>query len=385
MRKSSDAVVAGHICLDIIPGFRGKTATDPEILFKPGHLVEVGKAVTSPGGPVSNTGLTLHRLGIQTGLMGKVGNDLFGRALCGALDANGSGLSSGMIIDDTADTSYTVILSPPGVDRIFFHCPGANDTYTVDDLQIPVIKNTRLFHFGYPPVMRKMYEDDGTNLSELFRLVKDSDVTTSLDMTLPDPVSDAGRADWNRILAATLPYVDIFLPSLEEILFMFGRDDFCKPEKACTPAVLSGISEKLMNMGAKIVGIKLGDQGLYIRTSEASTLKKMGRARPAEFSTWADREIRSPCYEVDVAGTTGSGDATIAGFLAGMLRGCSIGETVTMAVAAGACCVERLDATEGITDWEATRNRINKGWKRKELLIADAGWHLMENEWMWST
>lgn len=42
-------------------------------------------------------------------------------------------------------------------------------------------------------------------------------------MAKPDPTSEAGRKDWNRILERVLPYVDIFLPSLEEILYMIDR------------------------------------------------------------------------------------------------------------------------------------------------------------------
>ena len=73
-------VVAGHICLDIIPAFRRNTSA-PDALFAPGALVEIGQAVLSTGGAVSNTGLALHRLGTPVRLMGKIGDDLFGEAV----------------------------------------------------------------------------------------------------------------------------------------------------------------------------------------------------------------------------------------------------------------------------------------------------------------
>jgi hypothetical protein len=60
--KTIDAVVAGHICLDVIPDLA--TSQDGfEQRFRPGHLVEVGPAAIATGGAVSNTGLALHKLG----------------------------------------------------------------------------------------------------------------------------------------------------------------------------------------------------------------------------------------------------------------------------------------------------------------------------------
>ena len=52
--------------------------------FAPGRLLQIGPATFSTGGPVSNTGLALHRLGIATRLMGKVGDDLLGQAALAA-------------------------------------------------------------------------------------------------------------------------------------------------------------------------------------------------------------------------------------------------------------------------------------------------------------
>ena len=74
-------IVAGHICLDIIPQLSGMSREAFERSFTPGHLVECGPTVLSTGGAVSNVGLALHRLGIPTRLMGKIGPDLFGQAV----------------------------------------------------------------------------------------------------------------------------------------------------------------------------------------------------------------------------------------------------------------------------------------------------------------
>jgi|SRR5260221_454368 len=81
-----EVIVAGHICLDIFPVFDKQTSAGGVI--SPGKLVKVGPALIAVGGSVANTGLTLHRLGITTRLMGKVGDDLFGQAIQETIKSN---------------------------------------------------------------------------------------------------------------------------------------------------------------------------------------------------------------------------------------------------------------------------------------------------------
>ncbi|MBN1812310.1 MAG: carbohydrate kinase family protein, partial [Anaerolineae bacterium] len=113
----------------MIPDLSGTSQDGFEQRFRPGHLVEVGPAAIATGGAVSNTGLALHKLGIPTRLMGKVGDDLLGQAVRQVVATHGGDLVDGMVIDRTASTSYTIIINPPGVDRAFLHFPGANDTF----------------------------------------------------------------------------------------------------------------------------------------------------------------------------------------------------------------------------------------------------------------
>jgi len=69
------AVAAGHLCLDIFPSFEQLPQGNFESVFKPGRLIQVGVAQFSTGGPASNTGLALQRLGVPTRLVAKVGAD----------------------------------------------------------------------------------------------------------------------------------------------------------------------------------------------------------------------------------------------------------------------------------------------------------------------
>src|SRR6266567_5584906 len=194
-----EVVVAGHICLDIIPKLTGETLS-----LSPGRLIEVGPAVLSTGGAVSNTGQALHKRGVNTSLMGKVGDDLFGRAIIQIVESSGAGLAKGMVVAQNEATSYSIIISHPSADRILMHSPGTNDTFGADDIRYDLLEKVLLFHFGYPPIMAKMYLGGGEELTHIFQRVKEMGLTTSLDLSMPDPASASGKADWHNILSATL-------------------------------------------------------------------------------------------------------------------------------------------------------------------------------------
>lgn len=365
----SEVIVAGHICLDVIPQFYNQGQALEQILV-PGKLVNIGPSLMATGGAVSNTGLALQQLGIQARLMGKVGDDQFGNAIMDVLNERDPALTEHMIKSPGENSSYSLVISPPGVDRIFLHCTGANDTFSAEDIRSDDLKGAKLFHFGYPPLMKNMFTADGSELENLFSRVKQQGLTTSLDMALPDPHSEAGQVDWQKILQKVLPHVDIFLPSFEEILYMLERDtyDTLKNEgidliESVNSEILRRLSSRLLDMGAAIVVIKLGERGLYVRTTEnEQRLKRLGAVQPNQLSLWQARELWCPCFQVEVAGTTGAGDCTIAGFLAGFLKNQEPEQVLKSAAAVGACNVECADATSGIPDWDHVQERIQQEW-----------------------
>lgn len=395
-KDAAEIVVAGHICLDVIPAIAaGKPARGLGELLVPGRLIDVGPATLSTGGAVSNTGLALHRLGLSVKLMGKVGDDPFGGLILRLLSEHGDKLAEGMIVAPGASSSYSIVVSPPGVDRLFLHATGANDTFAAEDVTADAVQGARLFHFGYPPLMRSMYEDGGAELERLLGKVKAQGLTVSLDLARPDPASPAGRADWRAILARVLPHVDVFLPSFDEILYMLRPDDYrALSERHGTGellayadgSLLGELSEQLLDMGAAIAGLKLGEYGFYVRTAaSAERLRRMGPCAPEEdrLAAWRDRELLAPCFQVEAVGTTGAGDCTIAGFLAGLVQRLGVEEALLGAVGTGACCVERADAISGVSGWNEVRARIAAGWKRSEALLPLPGWTCDERYGIW--
>jgi sugar/nucleoside kinase (ribokinase family) len=71
-----DAIVVGHVCIDLTPGLQMHQPVESvSALMRPGALVDVAGLTVSPGGAVSNTGLGLARMGMDVGLIGRVGAD----------------------------------------------------------------------------------------------------------------------------------------------------------------------------------------------------------------------------------------------------------------------------------------------------------------------
>ena len=148
-------VAAGHICLDITPVFPAhRTCGTVQELLIPGKLNQTEAADVHTGGSVANTGLALKLLGNEVRLLGKIGCDAFGAMVKTIMDGYGAG---GLIEDPHSATSYSVVLAAPGYDRIFLHDPGANDSFCQADIPDEALEGAALFHFGYPPLMRRMY------------------------------------------------------------------------------------------------------------------------------------------------------------------------------------------------------------------------------------
>jgi sugar/nucleoside kinase (ribokinase family) len=200
--------------------------------------------------------------------------------------------------------------------------------------------------------------------------VQEAGAVTSLDFTLPDPAT-TGHVDWRALLGKTLPFVDIFIPSFEEILYMLRRADYDRWHGAVlqhvTAASLDDLADDLRAMsGAAVVGFKLGELGMYLRTGTAERFARLSRL-PIDVTAWAKRTTWHPSFEVNVAGTTGAGDSAYAGFLSALLKGMSLDEAIRWACAVGGCNCEAPDSTSGVQTWEATQRRLDAGWQARSL------------------
>lgn len=384
-------IVAGHVCLDVLPTLPESCQSLASWLV-PGGLVNVGPMTISTGGAVSNTGLALHRLGVPVRLMGKVGDDTFGRATLDVFRSYDPALDKGMLVAAGESSSYTLIFSSPNIDRTFLHYPGPNDTFCAADIPDDALDGgAHLFHFGYPTLMCSFYRDEGYEFETLLRRVKAHGLATSLDVSRPDPHAEAGKVDWPAWLARVLPQVDIFLPSVEECLLMVDPTRYAALEKngevlsQVDGDLLGDLAGRLVKWGVAVVGLKLGNQGIYLRTTpNAARLRALADRLELDVRAWTNRELLAPAFCANLVGTTGAGDCAIAGFLTGLLHRLSPEAALTGAVAVGACNVEAADAVSGVPSWEAVQHRIQAGWEQLPvtLKLPGWGWHIGQRLWI---
>jgi sugar/nucleoside kinase (ribokinase family) len=387
--RAADIIVAGHTCLDVIPALP-ENCQSLDTLLVPGGLINVGPMVLSTGGAVSNTGLALHRLGVPVRLMGKIGDDTFGRAILDVFRSYDPTLAEGMLVAAGEYSSYTLIFSSPNIDRTFLHYPGPNDTFCAADVPDAALADACIFHFGYPPLMRLFYLDDGQELETLLRRVKAHGLVTSLDVSRPDPNAEAGKIDWPALLARLLPQVDVFLPSVEEILLMVDPARYAALEKngevlsQVDGDLLSDLAGRLVEWGVAVAGLKLGNQGIYLRTaSDRVRLRVLEECLDLDVRTWMNRELLAPAFCANLVGTTGAGDCAIAGFLTGILHRLSPEGALTGAVAVGACNVEAADAVSGVPSWKAAQRRIQAGWEQLPVILKLRGWGWNVGQRLW--
>ena len=360
MHMSRKVISAGHICLDITPVFPGgHTYSEAGELLAPGKLIQLAGTTTYTGGSVGNSGLALKVLGADVTLLGKVGDDAFGSAVKSITGKYGA---FGLITDPAVSTSYTIVLAIPGIDRIFVIDTGANDTFSGSDIPEEALEDVCLFHYGYPPVMKKFYSDEGQELSGMYRRMKDHGIATSLDMSYIDPDSPAGKANWRAILEKTLPYTDLFLPSYEDICGIFGEPD---PD-AVMDKISSALSmaEEMIDMGAAVVMVKCGTQGICYRTADRSRIEKIGPRLAIDADAWADQSgIQKSFKAPRVLSATAAGDAAIAAFLKAVLDGYGPAGSVRFAAAEGCCAVTTYDTLSGLKTLDELEAMIAAGWE----------------------
>lgn len=278
-----------------------------------GTLAAVERMELHVGGCAANTGLALAKLGVETAILGKIGEDGFGQFLSATLERHGVS-TRGLIRDAVEATAATMVAVDGAGERTFLHYPGANAVYTAADVFWPEVEAAPIFHIAGPFLMPRYM---GTDNAAVLKRAKALGKTTTLDT-----VWDAtGR--WMGVLAPCLPFLDFLLPSWEEARLLTGRE---------TP---EDIAQVFLDGGVGAVGLKLGASGAYLRTASGDALHV------------------SP-FPVESVDALGAGDCWAGGFLCGLTRGWDLEKTARFANAAGACAVQALGATTGIRSFEAT-------------------------------
>ena len=355
-------------------------------------FLSVAASSRAGGGPVTNAGVSIRRLGVKTELIGKVGNDDFGKEILNWYEEH-EGHFKGIKMVDGESTSYTIAICIPGIDRFYLHHCGANDTFCYSDMDFDLVQRSKLMLFGYPPWMRKLYENTGAELTRILKKTKELGTTTALDLSLPDVNSPAGQVNWLAILKDWIPLTDIMVPSAEEIFYFLYKEKFLEKKANLGPKEgvldhmtvkeISNVGSDLIEMGTAIAMVKCGHRGLYVRTAGHDRLKKLGSAGCADIENWANRELWFPVYQEEkFVGALGSGDSAIAGFLSAFVWGHTIESSLRYANAAGSMNVTVPDGLTWNKGFDDLTRRIESGWKTKDLKIDEAGWKYERGFWV---
>ena len=310
MAKIYDCIVAGSCVVDLLC-----RPVDLHKRIGAGVLHEVEPLLLTGGGIVSNSGVTMARMGLRVGAFSYLGDDAWAPVVRNLYRSEGVD-DSPLLQHPTGATSTTVVMIDPTGERSFYHCVGAPrrlDAKAFLD-HLDLFKSADLLLLGYYSLMPKLEPD----LPRVFEAIRRVGCLTAMDA--------AGAGGTLQPLDKILPHLDFYVPSLAEGQNQTGQSD---PQK---------ILQVYRNCGAPgVLGVKLGKQGVLLSPG------------PDEYVPIS--VVDAPGEVVD---TTGAGDSFYAGLLTGMLKGLSIEDAGSLGAAAAACCVTALGGASGGRDYAAT-------------------------------
>ncbi len=199
MNKDFDVIVVGELNVDLI---LNKIDSFPEL----GKEELASEMTLSLGSSTAIFASNLSVLGATVGFIGKIGEDSFGELVVESL--NNKKVSTDLIIrDNTVKTGATIVLNFND-DRAMLTYPGAMEKLSIKDINIDDLKKSKHLHFS------SFFLQPGikNHITNLFKIAKELGLTTSLD-----PQWDPAEK-WDMDLKNLLPYVDVFLPNIVELL-----------------------------------------------------------------------------------------------------------------------------------------------------------------------
>lgn len=237
-----------------------------------GYLKRKGKLrMRSGGGSAANTVYALRKMGISSGLVGKVGRDEEGDFLL--QDLQEAGVDTSRVTRDKR-TGLCIVLLGRKRDRSILILPGANDSLSYPEIDRDYVNKAEFLHMS-------------SFLGKIpFRMQKEVAARTGAKISF-----DPGEPHAIRGIKELVPIFKrcfILFPSGREIETITGKN------------YKEGARE-LLEYGIKIIACTLGEKGSYILSK--------------------DLELEIPPFKTQVLDTTGAGDVYAAGFLAGLLKG----------------------------------------------------------------
>ena len=208
-----------------------------------------------PGGAPANFLAALAKFGTSAALLGKVGNDAFGKLLVGTLDQAGIGTSGIIMADDVFTTLAFVTLDETGNREFSFsRKPGADTCLSYDELNMELIDNAKVFHFG---TLSLTDEPARTTTYKAVEYAKNAGKLITYDPNLRKPLWQS-LEEAKKQLIWGMTMADVVKISDEEVAFLWGL------------GVEEGADYILKNFGVKLVFVTCGADGCFFKNAVAS-------------------------------------------------------------------------------------------------------------------
>ena len=207
--KKYDVIALGELLID----------------FTQNGLSEQGNGLfeANPGGAPCNVLSMLNNLGKKTSFIGKVGNDQFGKTLKKALEELGIGTEN-LLMDNEVHTTLALVHTFADGDRdfSFYRNPGADMMLTVDELNLDLVLDTRIFHFG---TLSMTHDGIRATTKKAVETAKEAGALISFDPNLREPLWDSLDNAKEQVRWG-LGKCDVLKISDNEIQWLTGEEDF---------------------------------------------------------------------------------------------------------------------------------------------------------------
>jgi len=292
----------------------GLGALNIDHIYKVERILDDGEAVVNqaksfPGGSAANTIYGLAKLGVSTGFCGVVGDDDEGKVLL--QDFQTVGVDIGRIrVNQGAKTGSVLCLSDRQDKRSLYVLPGANNSLTIDDLDLSYINQARVLHLS-------SFADD-RQFKVLLELIARLDSAVKLSFAPGALYAIKGF----QALAPILGRTYLLFINYNEIRQLTEED------------IISG-AESCLRQGCQKVVVTLGKGGRLRKTTA------VGYIRDAENEYIIESK---PGYRKD---TTGAGDAFAAGFLYGLVNNKGLEECGRLGDIVAQFSITKIGARQG--------------------------------------
>jgi sugar/nucleoside kinase (ribokinase family) len=307
--KEYDVITFGDLCVDLI-------VSGGDVVPRFGQVEQiVDRYELEMGGSCSIFACQAAKLGLRVGILGRVGDDDFGRLIVRRLDESGVDTSH-VAVDPGLRTGLGIALCKDG-DRAILTYMGSINVLRIDDVSEAFLASARHLHYG------SFFLHTGLrpHAPAIFRRARALELTTSLD-TNWDPTER-----WNATLAEALTLVDLFMPNDQEALQVAGCGSI---EQAVA---------RLHAKGIPLVIIKQGAAGAQAYDGQQRYACSVEPASPGGDSV-------------------GAGDSFDAGFLAGWLRGLGVERCLEIACHCGREVAGAIGGLQGQPTWDEIAPRF---------------------------